>query len=195
MAQVKRISGNGQEHSQSQIIISPSPYHLSKSDFSHHLILPVLISLLLRVSGISSPCSPVIVIVKICVSSFDMVAEQCPILGQLNFATSFCPVLSSHDDSTTTRPTNQITSSSGEKERSHWSSKLQEETDIKMFLNDPKLNPRLPITNVIRWCQILICRMVRRGTHIPLSHRLSGVCSDSSGSHWSQRRHHKESLH
>ena len=51
VAQVKRISGNGQEHSQSQIIISPSPYHRSKSDFRHHLIPPVLISLLLRVLG------------------------------------------------------------------------------------------------------------------------------------------------
>ena len=28
-----------------EIIISPSPYHLSKSDFRHHLIPPVLISL------------------------------------------------------------------------------------------------------------------------------------------------------
>ena len=73
-----------------------------------------------------------------------MVAEQCPILGQLDFATSFCPVLSSHDDSTTTRPTNQITSSSGEEERDHWKSRLQEESDIKMFSSDPKFNPRLP---------------------------------------------------
>ena len=88
--------------------------------------------------------SPVIVIVKICVSSFDMVAEQCPILGPLDFATSFCPVQSSHDDSSTTRPTNQITSSSGEKEKNLWISKIQEEPDIKMFSNDPKLNPRLP---------------------------------------------------
>ena len=76
---------------------------------------------------------------------FDMVAEhQCHDSGQCSFATSFCPVPSSHDDSTMTRPTNQITSSSGEKERSHWNSKLQEQTDIKMFVNDPKLNPRPP---------------------------------------------------
>ena len=108
-AQVKRISGNGQEHSLSQIIISPSAHHLSKLNFRHHLIPPVLVSLFLRGFGLSTP---VIVIIKICVSSFDMVAEQCPILGQLDFATSFCPVLSSHD-STTTRPmSNQITASS-----------------------------------------------------------------------------------
>ena len=73
-----------------------------------------------------------------------MVAEQCPIPGQLDLAMSFCPVLSSHDDSTTTRPTNQITSSSGEKEEDQWKSRLQEESDIKMFSSDPKLNPRLP---------------------------------------------------
>ena len=76
-------------------------------------------------------------------SIFDMVAEQAD-SGPGSFATS-CPVLSSHDDSTTTQPTNQITSSSsGEKERSYWSSRLHEEPDIKMFSNDPKLNPRLP---------------------------------------------------
>ena len=75
---------------------------------------------------------------------FDTVAEhQRHDSGQCSCATSFCSVLSSHDDSTTTRPTNQITSSSGEKERNHWSSKLQEETDIKMFINNPKFNPRL----------------------------------------------------
>ena len=49
---------------------------------------------------------------------FDMVAEQSPDSGPDSFATSFfCPVQSSHDDSTTTRPTNQITSSSGRKGR------------------------------------------------------------------------------
>ena len=37
--------------------------------------------------------------------------------------------------------------------------------------------------------------MVGRGTHLSVSHRLSGVCSNSSGSHWSQRRHHKEGFH
>ena len=62
VAQVKRVSGNGQEHSQSQIIISLTLHHLSKFDFRHHLILPVLISLPLRDFGFSSP---VIVIVKI----------------------------------------------------------------------------------------------------------------------------------
>ena len=72
-----------------------------------------------------------------------MVAEQSPDSGPDSFATSFfCPVQSSHDNSTTTRPTNQITSSSGEEER--WKIKLQKEPDVKMFSNDPKLNPRLP---------------------------------------------------
>ena len=42
---------------------------------------------------------------------------------------------------TTTRLS--IISSSGD-EKLHWSSKLQEESDIKMFTNDPKFNPRLP---------------------------------------------------
>ena len=51
-----------------KISISPSPHHLSKLDFRHHLIPPVLISLPLKDFGHSSP---VIVMVKICVSSFD----------------------------------------------------------------------------------------------------------------------------
>ena len=67
VAQVKRISGNGQEHSQSKIIISPSLHHLSKSDFRHHLILPVLISL--SSLDLCFHSSPVIVIVK---SYFDI---------------------------------------------------------------------------------------------------------------------------
>ena len=131
----------GSQHAlRTQIIISSTLHHFSKSDFRHHLILPVLFSLPLRDFGFSIP---VIVIVKICVSSFDMVAEhQCHDSGQCSFATS-CPVQSSHDDSTTTRPTNQITSSSGEKENSLWT-KIQEEPDINVFSNDPKFNPRLP---------------------------------------------------
>ena len=73
-----------------------------------------------------------------------MVAEQCPILGPLDFATSFCPVQSSHDDSNddATDKSNHIIIR--KKERNHGSSRFQEETDIKMFSNDPKLNPRLP---------------------------------------------------
>ena len=71
-----------------------------------------------------------------------MVAEQCPIPGQLDSATSFCP--SCQVTTTTVTTTNQITSSSGEKERDQWKSRLQEESDIKMFSSDPKLNPRLP---------------------------------------------------
>ena len=68
---------------------------------------------------------------------FDMVAEQSPDCGPDSFAMSFCPVESVM---TTTRPTtHHITSSSGE-ERPHWSSELQEESDIKMFTNDPKLS-------------------------------------------------------
>ena len=62
VAQVKRISGNGQEHSQSKIIISSSLHHLSKSDFRHHLILPVLISL--SSLDLCFHSSPVVVIVK-----------------------------------------------------------------------------------------------------------------------------------
>ena len=138
MAQVKK--GQCQRaHStlRTQIIISPSLHHLSKSDFAHHLIW---VSSFHSLSGFLG--SPLLSLSssRFVFLSFDMVAEQ-----SHSFATSFCPVLSSHDDSTTTRLTsNQITSSSGEKERSHWSSKLQEEPDIKMFLNDLKLNPRLP---------------------------------------------------
>ena len=53
----------GSQHSQSQINISSTLHHLSKSDFRHHLIQPVLFSLPLRDFGFSSL---VIVIVKIC---------------------------------------------------------------------------------------------------------------------------------
>ena len=46
---------------------------------------------------------------------------------------------------TTVVTTRLITSSSGEgSEKPHWNSKLREESDIKMFTNDPKFNPRLP---------------------------------------------------
>ena len=38
VAQVKRISGNGQEHTQNSDHYLPSLHHLSKSDFSQHLI-------------------------------------------------------------------------------------------------------------------------------------------------------------
>ena len=72
-----------------------------------------------------------------------MVAEQCHDSGPSSFATSFfCPVKSvtmTVDDATI----NQITSSSGE-EKPQWNSKLQEESEIKMFANYPKLNPRFP---------------------------------------------------
>ena len=71
-----------------------------------------------------------------------MVAEhQCLDSGQCSFATSFCP--SCQVTTTTVTTTNQITSSSGEEDR-RWKSRLQEESDIKMFSSDPKLNPRLP---------------------------------------------------
>ena len=71
-----------------------------------------------------------------------MVAVQAD-SGPSSFATSFCPVKSVTTTTvTTTRP---ITSSSGvEREKPHWNSKLQEEWDIKMFTNNPKLNPKLP---------------------------------------------------
>ena len=74
---------------------------------------------------------------------FDMVAERSPDFGPGSFATSFfCPIKSVTTTTVTTR--RLITSSSGEaKETPHWSSKLQEESDIKMFTNDPELNPRL----------------------------------------------------
>ena len=56
VAQVKRLSGSGLQHSlRTQIIISSTLHHLSKSDFRHHLIQPVLISLPLRDFGFSSP--------------------------------------------------------------------------------------------------------------------------------------------
>ena len=111
-----------------QIIIYRHCIISQKLDFRHHLILPVLISL--SSLDLCFHSSLVIVIVK-SILIFDMVAEQSPDSGPDSFATSFfCPVQSSHDDSTTTRSTNQITSSSGEEERSHWSSKLQEEPDI-----------------------------------------------------------------
>ena len=142
VAQVKRLSGSGltalTQYSDHHL---PSLHHLSKFDSRHCLILPVLISL--SSLDLCFHSSPVIVIVK-AILIFDTVAEQSPDSGPDSFATSlFCPVQSSHDDSTTTRP-NHITSSSGEEERSHWSSKLQKESDIKMFSSDPKLNPRLP---------------------------------------------------
>ena len=75
---------------------------------------------------------------------FDMVAEQSPDLGGGRL---ICYVLLlsrqvSHDDDCHDDTT--ITSSSRDKERNHWSSKLQEEPDIKSFANDPKLNPHLP---------------------------------------------------
>ena len=76
---------------------------------------------------------------------FNMVAEQTYDSGPGSFATSFfCPVQSVTTTQKTTQPSiNHITSSSGEA-NPHWSSKLPEESDIKMFTNDPKLNPRLP---------------------------------------------------
>ena len=70
-----------------------------------------------------------------------MVAEQAD-SGPGSLATSFCP--SCQVTTTTVMTTRPITSSSGEEERNHWSSRLQEGPDIKMFSNDPKLNPRLP---------------------------------------------------
>ena len=118
------------------------------------------------------------------------------IQGPSSFATSFCPVLSSHDDSTTTRPTNQITSSSsGGKEKNHWSSRLHKGAGHQNVQQRSKTQSKTPITYIIRWSQTVIRGMVRRDTHFPVSHRLSGVCSNSSSSHWSQRRHHKEGLH
>ena len=46
VAQDKRgFSDSGLTRAQIEIIISPSLHHLSKSDFRHHLILPVFISL------------------------------------------------------------------------------------------------------------------------------------------------------
>ena len=72
-----------------------------------------------------------------------MVAEhQCHDSGQGSFATSFGP--SCQVTTTTVTTTRPITSSSGEKERDQWKSRLQEESDIKMFSSDPRLNPRLP---------------------------------------------------
>ena len=55
MAQVKRSVTQGP--ALSEVIISPSPYHLSKSDFRHQLILPVLFSRLLRDPRLPSPTS------------------------------------------------------------------------------------------------------------------------------------------
>ena len=71
-----------------------------------------------------------------------MVAEQSHHSGTLSFATSFSP--SCQVTTTTVTTARPITSSSGEKEEDQWKSRLQEESDIKMFSNDPKLNPRLP---------------------------------------------------
>ena len=139
MAQVKRVfSVRGHEHSQKSDHYLPSLHHLFKIGFQPTFDSAVLISL--SSLDLCFHSSLVIVIVK-SILVFDMVAEQCPIPGQLNLATSFCP---SCQVTTTTVTTNQITSSSGEEERSHWSSRLQEELDIKMFSNDPRLNPRLP---------------------------------------------------
>ena len=67
-----------------------------------------------------------------------------PVPRQLYLLCSSVPFCQVTTTSTTTQPTvNHIISSSGE-ERPHWSSKLREKSDIKMFTNDPKLNPRLP---------------------------------------------------
>ena len=62
VAQVKRISGIGQEHSQIEIIISLSLHHLQKFGFHPPFDLGVFFSLPLRDFGFSSS---VIVIVKI----------------------------------------------------------------------------------------------------------------------------------
>ena len=45
VAQVKRLQCHRALQHYSEIIISSTLHHLSKSDFRHHLILPVLISL------------------------------------------------------------------------------------------------------------------------------------------------------
>ena len=63
VAQVKRVfSVRGHEHSQKSDHHLPSLHHLSKSDFRHHLILPVLI--LLSSLDLCFHSSLVIVIVK-----------------------------------------------------------------------------------------------------------------------------------
>ena len=173
------------------IIISSSLLHLQKLDFSQHLIRLSSFHSLSGILGsplLSLSSSRVILI-------FDMVAEQCPIPGQLDLATSFCPVLSSHDDSTTTRPTNQITSSSGEKEKDQWKSRLQGESDIKMFSSDPKLNPRLPSPtsfdgvkpSYVEWSEEILTflSVTDYQEFVPVLQAVTGH----------QRRHHKEDFH
>ena len=82
-----------------------------------------------------------------------MVAEQDHDSGTLDCATSFCPVMSVSTTRATTRPSIDQTTSSSGKESPPWSSKLQEESDIKMFTNDPKFNLK-PVTTFIRWSQL-----------------------------------------
>ena len=107
--------------------VSKGPAHVQKISLSHrHWIISqnrdfsqrlIRLSYFHSLSGILG--SPLLSLSSSrFISLFDMVAEQSHHSGTRSFATS-SPVLSSHDDSTTTRPTNQITSSSGEKERNH----------------------------------------------------------------------------
>ena len=144
-----------------EIIISPKPHHLSKFKNPHIPLAICLVSLPVKDSGNSSP---VIVIVKSTLC-FDIAAEQST-FWDLFICYVLWFVLSSHDDDRpTTRP---IASSSGEEgENPHWCSKLHEESDIKMFISESKPNPRLPSPTSFDGVK---CRVVRRETHVSLSH-------------------------
>ena len=141
----RQAVSEGSQHSQGASQISPSPHHLSKSKTQPPFDSGCLIRSFLSHRDFLLFCH---FHRQYSTSRFDMVAEQRPGSGRLHFATSlsfFCPIKSVTTTTvTTTRAsTNQITSSS-EEERPHWSSKLQEESDIKMLTNDPKLNPWFP---------------------------------------------------
>ena len=100
-------------------------------------------------------------------------------------------------DDTTDGQSHHITSSSSSpgEERYHWSSNLQEESDIKMFTNDPKLNPRFPSPlsfdgfkpSCIEWSEELLTYLSVTG--------YQEFCSYPSCGYWSPGRHHQESVH
>ena len=113
----------------------------------------------------------------------DMVAEPDRDSGLSSFATSICLVKSVTTTQTTTRPLiNQITSSS-EEERPHWSSKLQEESDIKLRCSpmiqsqtqDSCHQPHLTessrhMSNCQKTCSRASQSLTATNYHVPLSH-------------------------
>ena len=190
VAQVKRMcSVTGPQHcsvlrSLSTVIASPL-----KIGFQPTFDSAVLISLPLRDFGFSSP---VIVIVK---SYFDIWhgsrAESSFWDSLIRYVLLSRPVKSRRLNDDATDESNHIIIRR-RREVENPASERAGHQDVQQW---SKTQSSSAITNDIRWCQAILRRMVRRDPHLPVRHRLSGVCSGPSGSHRSQRCYHKEDLH